>query len=351
MGDRVRHIVRVAFMCAFIMVALMSPAIAHAETLSARVRFYQQYKVDVSGLPNTFSYRITREDDSAPFPTDESGSTADTFSLRRDDDIWLTFALKEDALTETGTLIYRYKAEPVTKKLEDGLYYVDTLSNDLRADVNVYYIEIYVMVAADGTIEEVIPTVHIESWDGPKVSDPGWRIDLDKDTYALLGTSGYNSLPISPSRRVPIRNWGAYSNILGGSHGGGTSNTSGATGSSDAVSGRSDGNKSGSTGATSNTPSGSTGTGTNSAEMATGGTANATGSNTSATTTANGTASSGVSGATSGTNLIDAYKASAGLATTVDPTPEMLALALAASASLMLAMGLIRRRSGRSSLN
>lgn len=352
MGDRVRHIARIAFACASIMVALMSPAIAHADTSSARVRLFQQYRVDVSGLPNSFSYRVTREDDAAPIPVDESGSAIDTFSLRRDDDIWLTFAFEEDVLTGTGTLLYRYKAEPVTTKLEDGLYYVDILSTDLRAGVNVYYIEVFVTVAADGTIEDVIPIVHIEGWDGPKVSDPGWCIDLDEDTYnSLLGTSGDSNHPISLSNIIPFRNWGANPYLPRGSYGGGTSNMSGTSRSSDSASGRNDGTTSGSTGATSNTGSSSTGTGANSTTNAKSGTTNTGGSNSSATTTANGTVSSGTSGSTSGTNVIGVRNVSDGLATTADPTNWTLTLALVASALLILAMGLIWRRQGRASVN
>ena len=54
---------------------------------------------------------------------------------------------------------------------------MNVLSNSLEAGVNEYLLEIHVYPSITETVDPiVVPTVHVKEWDGPKVSDPGWRI-------------------------------------------------------------------------------------------------------------------------------------------------------------------------------
>ena len=138
---------------------------------------FQEYKVDVSGLQNTFEYVIEPSEEGAPLPVDADGKTFDKFTLKRDEDLWLEFPVRVAVDPEAKTYVYHYRVRPAQKELSDGLYYVNVLSNSLEAGVNEYLLEIHVYPSITETVDPiVVPTVHVEGWDGPKVTDPGWRI-------------------------------------------------------------------------------------------------------------------------------------------------------------------------------
>ena len=362
MGGRARHSARMAFACLVCTLLLMCPAIARANTASCRVRFFQQYKTDVSGLPNTFDYRVTPEDSMAPRPTDEGGNPIETLSLRRDQQAWLSFGFDGNELVGPGTEVFRYRAEPVTPELPYGLYYVDVLSTSLAAGVNVYYLEIYVTVAADGTVEEVVPTVHVQGWDGPKVSDPGWRIELDEEAFALMGGNAYLNALGNSSNLGALGNRARNGYVPTGPDafgGGGYAGTSDGASSSDAASGNggaaSAGAGSNAAGTGANVGSAGSGSAGARATGAAGGadSANgAAGSPGSGATAAGaagaaGTASGGVARATAGTDVIGGPGSVDGLATTGDVTSVTVPLSLALTAALVGCVGLTRRLCGK----
>lgn len=165
-------------MCALVslMCLVCREALAEEATYSTRVKVFQKYAVDVSGLTNTFEYLVTPKEAEYPLPVDESGNPVSSFELRRDEERWLEFSGTVDR--DATPVTYRYTLEPKTPTLTDGLFYVDVLSANLEAGVNTYYLEVY--VATDGDDLVAVPLVHIEGWDGPKISDPGWRIDYKK---------------------------------------------------------------------------------------------------------------------------------------------------------------------------
>lgn len=148
---------------------------------STRVRMFQEYKVSTSGLQTSFDYRIVAQEPGAPLPAGADGGPMGGFTLTRDEDLWLTFAVPVAALPEDHRATYHYLLEPVTDALPDGLYYVDVLSTSLSRGANRYYLTINVAPATEGSSDViVVPNVHIEGWDGPKVTDPGWRIAYEE---------------------------------------------------------------------------------------------------------------------------------------------------------------------------
>ena len=157
------------------------PHFARAEqtttTTTVKVRMFQEYKVSVSGLQNTFEYAIEPSEEGAPLPVDADGKAFDKFALKRDAELWLEFPVQVAVNPEGKSYVYHYTVRPVQKNLSDGLYYVDVLSNSLEAGVNEYLLEIHVYPSIINTVDPiVVPTIHVEGWDGPKVTDPGWRI-------------------------------------------------------------------------------------------------------------------------------------------------------------------------------
>lgn len=160
---------------------LPSRALADPTAVSARVQFFQEYRVQVSGLQNTFEYLVVPQEDDAPQPRDESGAPVERFSLTRDGDLWLTFDVEARSDESAPRLVYHYEFRPAETTLPDGLYYVDLQSTDLHAGINIYYMELQVQLpnSDDGQVI-VTPLVHVEGWDGPKVSDPGWRVAYQK---------------------------------------------------------------------------------------------------------------------------------------------------------------------------
>ena len=306
----------------------------------------------------------------APRPTDEGGNPIETLSLRRDQQAWLSFGFDGNELVGPGTEVFRYRAEPVTPELPYGLYYVDVLSTSLAAGVNVYYLEIYVTVAADGTVEEVVPTVHVQGWDGPKVSDPGWRIELDEEAFALMGGNAYLNALGNSSNLGALGNRARNGYVPTGTDafgGGGYAGTSDGASSSDAASGN---GGAASAGAGSNTSAGAgsnaAGTGANAGSAGSGsagaratgaaggadsanGAAGSPGSGATAAGAAGaaGTASGGVARATAGTDVIGGPGSAVGLATTGDVTSVTVPLSLALTAALVGCVGLTRRLCGK----
>ena len=171
-------------LCCVVLLALatlLAPSIAYASestaTVTARVRVFQEYKVDVSGLQNTFEYAIEPVEDDAPLPVDAAGKTFDRFTLTREEGLWLEFPVEVTVDPSATPYVYHYMLVPAQKELPDGLYYVDVLSTSLEAGVNEYPLELHVQPAnADAALSVVTPTVHVDGWDGPKVTDPGWRV-------------------------------------------------------------------------------------------------------------------------------------------------------------------------------
>lgn len=170
--------VLLAFVCAPLVCA-PNPAWAADDTatITAKVRVFQEYHVSVSGLENKFTYLIVPNEHDAPLPLDESGKAFDSFTLTRDEDSWLEFAVPVAVSPSAKAYAYHYTLKPSTNELEDGLHFVDVQSTSLDAGVNVYYLELHVQPSnVDAAVSIVVPTVHVEQWDGPKVTDLGWRI-------------------------------------------------------------------------------------------------------------------------------------------------------------------------------
>lgn len=158
---------------------------------TARVRVFQEYKVPVSGLQSTFEYVIEPAEEGAPLPVDAEGKSLTSFTLTREEDLWLDFPVEVTADPSATPYVHRYMLRPSETSLPDGLYYVDALSTSLAAGVNEYALELHVQPAnSDAEASVVIPTVHVEGWDGPKVTDPGWRVSYIKPEDKSGGSSG-----------------------------------------------------------------------------------------------------------------------------------------------------------------
>lgn len=146
-------------------------------TVVAHVRVFQEYRVSASGLQSTFDYAIVPLETGAPLPVDESGKSFDTISLKRDQELMMEFPVEVSYSESADTYVYHYTLKPVKEELADGLYYVDQQSTSLEAGIDVYYLELHVQLSSvDASLASVTPTVHVEGWDGPKVTDPGWRV-------------------------------------------------------------------------------------------------------------------------------------------------------------------------------
>ena len=167
----------VALLLSLVCIPRFARADQATTTTTVKVRMFQEYKVDVSGLQNTFEYVIEPSEEGAPLPVDADGRAFDKFTLTRDEDLWLEFPVRVAVDPEAKTYVYHYVVRPAQKELSDGLYYVNVLSNSLETGVNEYLLEIHVYPSITETVDPiVVPTVHVEGWDGPKVTDPGWRI-------------------------------------------------------------------------------------------------------------------------------------------------------------------------------
>ena len=167
-----------AFVCtSLICVPNSAWAANDTATITTKVRVFQEYRVSVSGLENAFTYQIIPLENDAPLPVDESGKAFDSFTLTRTDDRWLEFAVPVAMDPSANAYAYHYTLKPAKTELADGLYYVDVLSTSLDAGVNVYYLELYVQPSSeDAAAATVTPLVHVDGWDGPKTTDPGWRV-------------------------------------------------------------------------------------------------------------------------------------------------------------------------------
>lgn len=186
---------RTALLAAALFVLVLVPSFARAEdatvTIMAPVRMFQEYRVSASGLQSTFDYEIVPLETGAPLPVDKSGKSIGTISLTRDEELGIKFPVDVSRSDSADSFIYHYTLKPAKEKLEDGLYYVDILSTSLSAGINVYYLELHVQLSSgDAAAARVTPTVHVETWDGPKVADPGWRVG-----YKDSGTSAESRKP------------------------------------------------------------------------------------------------------------------------------------------------------------
>lgn len=200
-------------MCVVVLAALLvlscAPCLTWAAENSAiitlKVRVFQEYRVPVSGLQNTFEYLIEPVEKGAPLPVDEDGNTYDRFTLTREEDMWLVFPVKVTVDPSATPYTYHYMIRPAQEELSDGLYYVDVLSTDLSAGVNEYPLEIHIQPAnVNAAASIVTPTVHIDGWDSPKVADPGWRVSYktaaDEQKGAQSSNDGKQSSSDTSSR-------------------------------------------------------------------------------------------------------------------------------------------------------
>ncbi len=173
-----------AFVCASL-ICVPNSAWAANDTaaITTKVRVFQEYRVSVSGLENAFTYQIIPLENDAPLPVDESGNEFDSFTLARTDDRWLEFSVPVAKDISASSYAYHYTLKPAKTELTNGLYYVDVLSTSLDAGVNVYYLELYVQPSSeDAALAMVTPLVHVRGWDGPKTTDPGWRVGYNDHT-------------------------------------------------------------------------------------------------------------------------------------------------------------------------
>ena len=105
------------------------------------------------------------------------GTPFDSFKLTRDEDVWLEFPVKVELDPSATPFVYHYMIRPAQKELTEGLYYVDVLSTSLSAGINEYALELHVQPSSvDAAHSVVVPTVHVQEFDGSKVADPGWRV-------------------------------------------------------------------------------------------------------------------------------------------------------------------------------
>lgn len=164
-----------------------------------RVKVFQEYRVSVSGLKNSFDYLVEPQEGDAPLPADASGAGFDCFTLKRDQTMWLNFPVEVGLSPVSAQQVYHYILRPATPMLPGGLFYVDLLDPYLHKGVNVYYLELYVQLSsADASLAYVIPVVHIEGWDGPKVTDPGWRIGYEEPKQQESSTHEATAKTSSP---------------------------------------------------------------------------------------------------------------------------------------------------------
>lgn len=201
------------------------PRVACAEgqtTTTVRVRVFQEYKVPVSGLQNAFEYTIVPQEEDAPMPVDESGEVIDKFVLRRDEDLWLEFPVEATTDPSATPYAYHYMLTPAQRDLPDGLRYVDLMSTGLEPGINEYALEIHVQPANnDASAPLVVPTVHVSMWDGPKTTDPGWRVGYEEpvegqeeggeDSNKKDGENG-SGTPRSPAPSSPSASAGGSAN-------------------------------------------------------------------------------------------------------------------------------------------
>ena len=193
-GARMAALLCAALLCALSCVPGRALAQESAAIVTAHVRMFQEYRVPASGYESTFDYEIVPLETGAPLPVDESGKSFNTFTLTRDQEMNVEFPVEVKVSESASSYVYHYTLRPVQQQLSDGLYYVDLLSTNLAAGVNVYYLELHVQLAStEAAAASVIPTVHVKGWDGPKVTDPGWRIDYrsqgNKDGAVPSGSS------------------------------------------------------------------------------------------------------------------------------------------------------------------
>lgn len=150
-------------------------------TVDARIRVFQKYDVSTSGLQSSFEYLIVPQEEDAPLPNGANGQPSDTFTLTRNEELWLIIPVLVEASPQARSYTYHYELRPKALTLSGGLYYVDVLSTNLARGANVYYLEVFVQGSSENPADaRVVPLVHVEGWDGPKVTDPGWRVSYQK---------------------------------------------------------------------------------------------------------------------------------------------------------------------------
>lgn len=202
-----------AALLALVCVPMRATAAESTATLVARVQVFQEYKVPMSGLQNSFEYVVAPVEGDAPLPVDADGKAFDRFVLRREDSLWLEFPVRVSVDDSAAPYAYHYVLSPAQRVLEDGLHYVDALSTSLAEGANEYLLELYVQPSNDdAAASRVTPLVHVDAWDGPKVADPGWRVGY---------TAPVDEEPGGPGRQDPDET----KVIIDGEQGGGSWDT------------------------------------------------------------------------------------------------------------------------------
>ena len=237
-----RHTVwgAVLLLAAAVLALPCAPQVAQAAqetaTIVAKVRVFQEYKVQTSGLQNTFAYVIEPVESDAPLPVDANGKAYSSFKLAREDDLWLEFPVEVSVDPSATPYEYHYVIKPKEEELPDGLYYVDVLSPTLEPGVNEYPLEIHVQPSSvDAAVSIVVPTVHNAEFDGPKIADPGWRVgyaepgdepgDEPEDEPGDNPSDKPNAEPSDESQGE--KNDGAGASAAGAASGGTVASTSG----------------------------------------------------------------------------------------------------------------------------
>jgi hypothetical protein len=167
----------VALVFALAYVPHVAGAAQTSAVIDARVRFFQEYKVPVSGLQSSFEYVIEPAESDAPMPVDEDGAPIDSFTLTREEDLWLEFPVEVTVDSSATPYSYHYMLRPTQTELSDGLYYVDVFNTNLEAGVNEYALQIFVQPSSvDAADTLVVPIIYNDGFEGSKVADPGWRV-------------------------------------------------------------------------------------------------------------------------------------------------------------------------------
>ncbi len=148
----------VLLLAAVFVVLVYLPRVSWADQsmsiITAKLLVFQEYKVPLSGLQSTFEYVIEPVEEDAPMPVNADGEPFDSFKLTRDEDVWLEFPVKVELDPSATPFVYHYMIRPAQKELAEG---VQPSSVDAAHSV-------------------VVPMVHVQEFDGPKVADPGWRV-------------------------------------------------------------------------------------------------------------------------------------------------------------------------------
>lgn len=212
----------VALVFALAYVPHVAGAAQTSAVIDARVRFFQEYKVPVSGLQSSFEYVIEPAESDAPMPVDEDGAPINSFTLTREEDLWLEFPVEVTVDSSATPYSYHYMLRPTQTELSDGLYYVDVFNTNLEAGVNEYALQIFVQPSSvDAADTLVVPIIYNDRFEGSKVADPGWRVAYVEPEKKPEGTAD-DTPRAGTGNNVTGQTTGSSSSISGRASSGGT---------------------------------------------------------------------------------------------------------------------------------